>query len=409
MSAAAVLTVPRSGPLCEAVVRGMQRDPLLVRPDGTGEPLAAELLEAGQPWLAVQDLEGRDEGAHLAAIRRAGFSSALAVPLAVGDRIIGLLTAYGARDAAALEDDHLQAATALAATAAVAYANCESWGELERVNRGLEEEVEERTRELAGSLAEVRQLATELGEKNRLLARANEELSALDRFRDHLMERLAGALRGPVSSVLNAARLLEERPPGRGDKDALYVTIVREQAGKLSELVETVSQASLLSGNELPAERRAVPVQELLRRAVTPLRDLARRRRVELNVLVPSALASVLCEPAATEAALRALLKNAIEFNHGESPVKLELRQLRKDEQAWLIVRVSDTGIGIAAADLPRVFEPFWQGSDGASDHSRGLGLGLTIAKRVAEAHGGTIAIASPDGRGVQVTLSLPQ
>ncbi len=407
--AAAVLTVPRSGPLRETFVHGMEQDPLLARADGTGEPLALGLLEAGQPRLLAADLEGSDGDFHLEAIHQAGFSSAVVVPLAVPDRLIGLLTAYGAREGSPLEDDHLQVATALAATAAMAHATSEAWSQLEQVNRGLEEAVAQRTEELEKSLSEVRQLATDLEERNSQLAAANDRLGALDRFKDDLMERLARALRAPVSSVANAARLLAEEPRSQGVKGGRYVDIIREQAERLSELMESMEHASLLSGNDLQAARRAVPVKELLRRVVTPLRDLAQKRRIKLNILVPSSLGSVLCEPSSTEAALRALMKNAIEFNREGGVVKLELRQVRRGDTQWVTIRVVDTGTGIAEEDLPRVFDSFWQGPEQVAERPRGLGLGLTIAKRVAEAHGGNITVVSPDREGVEVTAWLPQ
>ena len=155
-------------------------------------------------------------------------------------------------------------------------------------------------------------------------------------------------------------------------------------------------------------ERRPVPVQELFRSAIAPLRDLASDRDVRIQVLIPSGLTTISCEPESTEAALRAVIKNGIEFSSG-GEVKLELRRVVRDQHPWLQLRVRDSGSGIPDKDLPHVFEAFWQGDDSNAGKRHGIGLGLTIAKRVIENHGGTIEITSNTNNGTEVVMSLPQ
>jgi two-component system sensor histidine kinase VicK len=152
-----------------------------------------------------------------------------------------------------------------------------------------------------------------------------------------------------------------------------------------------------------------VGVENLLRKAIAPLRDIAQQRGLRLNILIPSGLKTMLVDPDSTETAVRAVIANAIAFSRDQGAVKLEVRRVSRDDEPWLVMKVIDTGVGIADKDLDRVFDSFWQGENAPGEGPRGFGLGLTIAKRILEAHGGMITVESRVDEGTGVTLSFPQ
>jgi signal transduction histidine kinase len=405
---ASVIIIPGTGRLREAVVHGFRRDPLLSTADSTGESLAAALLDAKQPQLLFRGSDSDDGGAAMSAIETAGYTSALAVPMMTQEKVVGLLTGYGDAERSELDDDDLQLATVLASTAAMGYANAIAWRQLEEFSRGLEAQVEERTGELRRTLAESRRLAADVEEKKNLLEHAYRDLATLDGVKNELINRLSLDLRTPVTSLFTAAKILrrgEDIPPEKFER---LVTIIYDEGEKLLEIIQSVFQASVIASGSRELERAAVPAQELFRKAIAPLRDLASQRDVRVQVLVPSGLETVICESDSTEAALRAVIKNGIEFSTG-GEVKLEVRRVMQDDKPWLQLRVSDSGIGIAPADREQVFEAFWQGDDSIAGKRHGIGLGLTIAKRVMENHGGTIAIAGAPTGGTEVIMSIPQ
>jgi mutual gliding-motility protein MglA len=408
LQAAAVLFVPGSGEMREAVTHGLRHDPLLHTPDEAGEPLAVSIVNQREPCLVARDLEG--EGSYLiAALESSGYASGVAVPMIAQDRIVGLLTGYGDRERTALDPDDLQLASVLAATAAVGYTSAVAWRRLEELNRGLEEQVAERTGELRSSLEEVQRLADDLTEKNRLLEDAYRDLSELDRVKNELITRISHELKTPVTSLLTAAKILDRYRDAPAEKGARFVSIIKDEAEKLSEIIQSVFQASILATAEGPPERQTVPVEELIKKAVAPLRELAKQREVSLQVLIPSGLDAVSCEAETMEAALRAVIKNAIEFNHAGGEVSVEIRRVLKGSEPWLQLKVRDTGVGIPEHEKPYVFDAFWQGGNVLTGKPRGIGLGLAIAKRVVENHGGTIALTSLIGEGSEVVLALPQ
>ncbi len=407
--AASMLAVDRTGGLRPAALRGLPQDPLLLATSPAGESLAARLVGTRQPTLVHRDLSSTvGDPLLLPAVEAAGFGSAVAAPMVAGDRVIGLLCAYSDRRRRTLDEDDLQLASVAAVAAAMAYANAFAWQRLEELNLGLEEQVARRTAELSDTLDEVRRLAAELEGRKTLLEEAYRELSDLDGLRQRLLDRLTGDLRENVSALLTATRALEGSAEAPPERRARIIGVIRDKAEQLGGTLESAIQATVLgrTGRELPCQ--VVPLEDLLRRVVTPLRPAAQAAQVDLKVLTPSALNAVWCDPDTTAEALRALVKNAIENSRPGGQVKLEVRRATHEGRAWLMIRVKDTGIGISEGDLDHVFEPFWQRPT-PGEGPRGAGLGLAIVKRVVEGHGGTVSLTSEPEQGTEVTVALPQ
>ena len=408
LQGASVIIVPGSGRVREAVVHGFKQDPLLHAADSTGASIATALLNDRRPRLFVREVDENDDGSAMAAVEGAGYTSALAVPMMTQEKVVGLLTAFGDNVRADLDEDDLQLATVLASTAAMGYANAIAWRQMEDFSKGLEAKVEERAGELKRSLAESRSLASDLEEKKNLLESAHRDLEALDEVKNELINRLSLDLRTPVTSLFTAAKIIHREKDVSPDKANRLLNIIYDEGEKLMEIVQNVFQASVIATGARELERQAVPPQELFRNAISPLRDLAADRNVRIQVLIPSGLEAISCERESIEAALRAVIKNGIEFSDG-GEVKLEVRRVMHDGDPWLQLRVSDSGSGIPEEDQGHVFEAFWQGDDSSAGKRHGIGLGLTIAKRVVENHGGSIAIDGGMNEGTAVVMSIPQ
>jgi mutual gliding-motility protein MglA len=394
VQAATVLIVPAAGQLREAVVHGVEHDPLLESVVET-TTAAAAVASAGEPLLIASDLEGGTVGSVQIAVEKAGFGSAVAVPLLAQDRLLGLLAVYGGHDRPSLDEDDLELASILGATAAMGYSNSLAFRQLEDSNTGLESTVDQRTDELKTTLNEVRRL--------------NDELSRLGTIKNELITRVAARLDPPVASLVTAAGALESLRGAPAEKTARFLDIIRNQAAALAEVMESVDQASLLVTEDSEAKPQVASLPAILRAAVAPLKDLAKRLEVEIKVLSPGNLETISCDADAMSTALRAVIKNSLEHNQAGGEVRIEVRRVNRGAEPWIEFKVSDTGEGIPEADLDRVFEAFWQGAPGARGDSRGMGLGLMITKQVVERHGGRIAVARRSPRGTEVSMTLPQ
>ena len=406
---ASVLIVPTSGRLREAVVHGFTEDPFNHEVDGDGRSIAATLLDRRAPQL-VTTAAGDDVGAEaMAVVEKAGFASAISVPLQTQDKVVGLLTVFGDSERIDLDEDDLQLATVLASTAAMGYANAIAWKQMEELSQGLEEQVAERTAELRTSLAQSRGLADDLAEKKALLEEAYRDLAALDGVKNELINRLSLEFRTPITSLFTAARVLEREKDIQPEKARRLVAIIHDEGEKLLDMIQSIFQVSVLGAADRDLETGPVPAQALFRQSIAPLRDLAKDRGINIIMLIPSGLETISCDRESIEAALRAVVRNAVEFSPDGGEVKLEVRRVTCGDERWLQLRVTDSGAGIPEADLERVREAFWQGDDSRAGKRHGVGLGLAIADRVAKNHGGKFSISSTLGEGTEVLIALPQ
>lgn len=394
VKAATVLIVPAAGQLREAVVHGVEHDPLLAMVVGT-TTVAGAVAAEGEPVLIADDLEDSTANSVQLAVKKAGFASAIAVPLTAQGRLLGMLTVYGGSDRRSLDEDELELASVLGATAAMGYANALAFRKLETSKTGLESTVEQRTDELKSSIEEVRHL--------------NRELKRSDAIKNELISRMAAQLDPPVQALVTAAGALDRLRDAPAEKTARLIEIVKRQADALAGVVESAGQASLLVTDTVGVNSRQTALPALLRSAVAPVRDLAAQLEVEIKMLSPGDLESVSCHPENLATALRAVVKNALEHNHAGGEVRIEVHRALRDGDHWVEFKIADTGDGISVDDLERAFEAFWQGSPGGKSDSRGIGLGLMVAKQVVERHGGQISIARRSTGGTEVSIILPQ
>lgn len=406
--AAAVAVLPSSGVMQEAVAHGLREDPLLRANDEVGESLSIGLANARRPTLVARTVEGEEQSFQLTVVESAGFGSAVAVPLQARDQTLGLLTCYRARDRVPFDQDDLVLAELLGGIAAMGFATALAWRRLEDLNRDLEAQVESRTVELRQSFERERRLNQQLGDTSRLLEVAYGELAELDRLKGEIITRVTHELLTPASSLLTAAKVLERLRDGPPEKTVQLLGIVHTEAAKLVEAVQSVLQVSVLTQPGAPVEMRGTDVAELVRRATAPLRDLAQERGVRLSMLAPGALDHLHCHPDMLEAALRAVVKNGVEFSHEGGEVRVEVRRVGRDGKPWLQLKVTDTGLGIPEQELPHVFDALWQGANVLTGPPHGVGLGLAIAKGVVDRHGGTLTLTSEIAQGTEVTIEVP-
>jgi signal transduction histidine kinase len=181
---------------------------------------------------------------------------------------------------------------------------------------------------------------------------------------------------------------------------------IRSDLEELDRVVGDVLAAARLElgtdGGEVPLRRQRVEAAELVARSAERFRASHPGRVLEVR-LAPD-LPALEADPALLRRVLDNLLDNAGAYSEAPSPVVVAARA----EGGSLRVEVSDRGIGVEASDLPRIFTPFFRTDRSRARRTGGVGLGLALAKRIVEAHQGTIAFESEAGRGSTVTFTVP-
>ena len=316
---------------------------------------ASELYEEIRDELLVAS--ARDEE-HLRIMRGIGFTSAMIVPLAAHGRTLGAITfvtaesgrRYGAEDLAFAED--------LARRASLAVENARLYRQAQEANR----------------------------------------------IKDEFLATLSHELRTPLTAILGWASMLKA---GGFDAEATLrgVETIERNARAQRQIVEDVLDVSRIITGKLRLELHPVEVRAVLQEAVETVRPAAEAKGVNLSTLLAADVGEVSADPDRLRQVMWNMLSNAVKFTEPGGRVEVELRR----EGAQAVVRVSDTGQGIAPEFLPHVFDRFRQADMGTTRRHGGLGLGLSIVRHLVELHGGEVTAESAGpGLGARFTIRLP-
>jgi signal transduction histidine kinase len=228
-------------------------------------------------------------------------------------------------------------------------------------------------------------------------------LESLVRSERQLLADVSHELRTPLSRIRVALDLAAEGDVARARK---YLEEIRIDLAELDQLLGDVLTAARLDQagghGEVPLRLQQVEAQEIVDRAAERFRHSHPGR--ELTVRAEGALPGLVADPAMLRRVLDNLLDNAAKYSEAPAPVEVVARQ----DGAAFQVSVRDQGIGVDPHDLPRLFTPFFRTDRSRARGSGGVGLGLALAKRIVEAHGGTITVESRPGLGTTVRFSVP-
>lgn len=275
-------------------------------------------------------------------------------------------------------------------------------------------------RSIAQPLAALTKTARAFGKGN-LEARSNstrqDEIGELARAFDDMADRLARLivaerellanvsheLRTPLARIRVALDIASESPPG---KHGISLADIAQDLAELERIVEDVLASAKLavsSGGALPMRTQPGDVRTLLDKSVA-LFQLAHPDR-KLDVKLPEHLGTMMADPVLLRRVIDNLLENAHKYtDKPDRTLKLEARLA----DGKVIIDVIDRGIGISEEDQKRLFEPFFRVDRSRARSTGGLGLGLLLARRIVEAHGGTLTISSVLDQGTTATVTLP-
>jgi len=235
--------------------------------------------------------------------------------------------------------------------------------------------------------------------------RAQEALERANRMKSEFMANVTHELRTPLNSVIGFAELLKDEVPGPlNAKQAAFAADILASGERLLALVEGILEMSRLNAAGAAPEREPVEIGAALEERVATHRKAAEARGLTMRLDVAADTGSAELAPKALRRMFDVLLDNAIKFNREGGTVVVSARRTG----GALEIAVADTGIGIARADLAKLFMPFAQLDAGLARRCGGVGLGLALACRLAELHDGTIEVASEPGKGSTFTLRLP-
>jgi PAS domain S-box-containing protein len=223
------------------------------------------------------------------------------------------------------------------------------------------------------------------------------------RARDEVLGIVSHDLRNPISAIAMCASVLDENSPENPATRAELLATIRESAEWANRLIQDLLDVASIERGQLSLQVRPQDPTQMILQALHMFEVEAQQNGITLTAGVPTNLPLVNADSTRIVQVLGNLLRNAIKF----TPEGGRITVSAEESEGKLVLSVRDSGVGIDSDKQSRVFDRYWQSSDGA--RARGTGLGLSIAKGIVEAHAGRIWVESTPGEGSTFAFSLPR
>jgi signal transduction histidine kinase len=237
-----------------------------------------------------------------------------------------------------------------------------------------------------------------------LLVLSTRRAHELARRQMEFVAAVSHELRTPLAVIRSAGENLADGVVRDAEQVRKYGDLVRSEGRRLTEMVEQILEFAGIQSGQRGFALRPVPVAPLLHDVVESSRALIDEAGVSVEYAIEEHLPPVLGDQAALRRVFQNLLSNAIKYGRAGGWVGIRARHTGREIQ----VSVADRGIGIPPAEQGRIFEPFYRTPDVVAAQIQGAGLGLSLVKRIVEAHGGRITVSSTPGSGSEFTVALP-
>lgn len=262
----------------------------------------------------------------------------------------------------------------------------------------------------------------------RRVAERTQQLEEANRAKSDFLANMSHELRTPLNSIIGFSEMLKDGVLGElTAKQRGFIGDIFDAGTHLLSLINDILDLSKVEAGMLQLDADAVDVAALLQASTLVVREKALAHRIRLDTRLDPSLGTVLADERKLKQIVYNLLANAVKFTPEDGTVTLAARRCTRAEVAldpalpgrlialppgedseFLAISIEDSGIGIAEADLAKLYEPFTQVDSSAARHHAGTGLGLSLVRRLAELHGGTVGVASRPGAGSRFSVWLP-
>jgi len=232
------------------------------------------------------------------------------------------------------------------------------------------------------------------------------DVRRLETIRRDFVANVSHELKTPLTAIAGYAETLAAETPASSETQR-FAQVILENAQRMQRLVDDLLDLSRIESGGWQPEPENVDVEAAAREAWNPFEARASERGVRFEPAVTNSAATALVDPDALRQIFTNLFDNALRHTQPKGSIRVVAERAGKDGRCVLI-RVVDTGSGIPADHLPRIFERFYRVDPGRSRQEGGTGLGLAIVKHLVEAHGGRVEAESELGRGTTILLYFP-
>jgi signal transduction histidine kinase/HAMP domain-containing protein len=307
-----------------------------------------------------------------------GYRSSLAVPLINSEgNVTGALNLYSS-EPDFFTEERVKIFNIFANNASIAIENAE-------LISGLEDKVRRRTAELE-------------------VAKAIAD--AASRAKSEFLANMSHELRTPLNAIIGFSDMLLQGLTGKlTEKQVEYLSYIKESGDLLLSIINDILDLSKIEAGVIELEYNDIAVSELFERSHILFKEKMLKHNLNYEVEIEDGIDTIEVDERKIRQVLVNLLSNAVKFTPDGGTIKVQARRFNDD---YIDISVEDTGHGIKAEDIPRLFKPFQQLGSVYEKKFKGTGLGLAICKRIVEAHGGEIWVESEYGKRTRFTFRIP-
>jgi signal transduction histidine kinase len=340
---------------------------LRANPPRLGDGVVGKASATREPVVVPNILEERAYAPRMRQLlERFGFRASLAVPLLRENRIVGALVVRR-KSTGEFRPEVVELMKTFATQSVLAIQNARLFREIEDKSRQIE---------------------------------------AANRHKSEFLANMSHELRTPLNAIIGFSEVLGERLFGElNEKQAEYTQDILTSGQHLLSLINEILDLSKVEAGRMELETASFDLPLAIDNARTFIRERATKHGITVDVDIDQRLGDYVGDERKIKQILLNLLSNAVKFTPEGGRIKIDARK----SDGAVEISVSDTGIGIAPEDLPKIFEEFRQVGSDYAHKSEGTGLGLTLAKRFVELHGGRIWVQSQPGKGSTFTFTLPE
>ncbi|WP_198154775.1 sensor histidine kinase [Oceanibaculum pacificum] len=259
----------------------------------------------------------------------------------------------------------------------------------------------------SGGLVFVDVDVTQTRRREMALLEAKEKAEQASRIKAEFLSNMTHELRTPLNAILGFSEMIMREMSGPlGDpRYRDYADHIHESGCYLLSIINDILDMSKFNAGRVELREQKVDLAQAIDSAIRMTQERARAGRLALSVRLPPGVPPLLADERQIVQMVLNLISNAIKFTPPDGRIDIEGALTA---EGGYCLSVSDTGIGIAAEDIPTALEPFGQVDSSISRHHVGTGLGLPLVKSMIEAHGGTLEIASQPAKGTRISLTFP-
>jgi signal transduction histidine kinase len=241
-----------------------------------------------------------------------------------------------------------------------------------------------------------------------MLVIVTERARSLAQMQAEFVLGMSHELRTPLTVIRLAADNLKKRMVENSEQAQQYGEFIHAQASELSNMIEETLMFARMRSTPIASDLLLISPEQIVKDALADCEAAVQRANIKTELDIPCDIPLVKVDLRLMKRCIQNLIENGIKYAARGGWIAIRAKAVKRTDVEMVEISVEDQGPGIAAADIPHIFEPFFRGKHAETSSARGVGLGLTLVKRVVEAHRGSVYVQNMDKGGVMFSIFLP-